>query len=49
MNRTKEIKQILDIIKAAGDNLKPINYKMFVNAIRHQFGEEIYEQINADY
>ena len=45
MNRINELKQILDIIYNAGDDLKPINYNMFLNGIRHHFGEDVYEKI----
>ena len=48
MNRINELKQILDIIYNAGDDLKPINYNMFLNGIRHQFGEDVYEKISRE-
>lgn len=44
LNRIDVIKQILNILKDAGDDLKPMNYKMFLQALQFSF-EDIYNEL----
>ena len=48
LKRIDIIRKALKIIQDAGNDLKPINYNMFISQIKHQFGNELYSKIIID-